>query len=274
MKWPFLRGRGEQEFAASPKELSAPNIRYALVHSYGLPKAGNSSTDYEDSWLSSGNRFAVADGATESSFAKIWADALVRQFTALRPAVKDLLDWMIPIQKRWAEDVNSRQLAWFAAEKAQLGAFSTLLGLELHEDRTWWAVAVGDTCLFQIRQSTLLCAFPLSHASQFGTTPALLSSNPTKNRELASWVIEHSGDLESGDLFFLATDAVACWILKETEQGKNPWETLLSLDSESAFSRLIEEARLSGSMRNDDVTLLIVRVDEVTQPLVGCSAQS
>ena len=46
---------------------------------FSCPKSGNSLEEYEDAWAHRqtrtpvGIRVAVADGATESSFAKLWA---------------------------------------------------------------------------------------------------------------------------------------------------------------------------------------------------------
>jgi len=231
-----------------------------------MQKAGNAESDYEDAWSSRGGRFAVADGATESSFAKTWAASLVARFVDSPPSAKDLRDWLAPLQEEWQRDVNSKQLPWFALEKAQLGAFSTLLGLEIRPDRRWCAIAAGDSCLFHVRRGILRVAFPLERAEQFGTTPTLLSSNPAKNREMANWVTERSGEFDPDDVFILATDALACWILREVERGVPPWDALISLNGQPAFSTIVADARASGAMRNDDVTLLAVRIDGVALP--------
>jgi len=50
------------------------------------PKSGNSLEEYEDAWAHRqtrtpvGIRVAVADGATESSFAKLWAALLAESY--------------------------------------------------------------------------------------------------------------------------------------------------------------------------------------------------
>ena len=49
------------------------------IKAFCCPKSGNSAEEYEDAWAQrhtrsqAGIRVAVADGATESSFAKLWA---------------------------------------------------------------------------------------------------------------------------------------------------------------------------------------------------------
>jgi hypothetical protein len=60
----------------------------AYAQAFWLPKAGNSDSEYEDAFfprrLKRRNgrrlRFAVADGATETSFSGVWARLLVSSF--------------------------------------------------------------------------------------------------------------------------------------------------------------------------------------------------
>jgi hypothetical protein len=56
----------------------------------------------------------------------------------------------------------------------------------------------------------------------------------------------------------LATDALSQWFLGQVEDGKKPWQELLALDGQEAFTAWIEENRRSNSIRADDVTLLII----------------
>ena len=72
---------------------------------FRLPKRGHSADEYEDAYAANPyvGRFAVADGASESSFAALWAQLLVNGFT--RPAEKPDPDggWLQTLQK----DVSS-----------------------------------------------------------------------------------------------------------------------------------------------------------------------
>jgi len=51
-------------------------------HEFSVVKRGNTDDEYEDAFKGdeSSGRFAVADGATGSAFAKEWARHLVEQF--------------------------------------------------------------------------------------------------------------------------------------------------------------------------------------------------
>ena len=53
----------------------------AFVQVFSVPKFGNTEDEYEDAVAFSlpDQRFAIADGATESSFSDRWAQSLVKE---------------------------------------------------------------------------------------------------------------------------------------------------------------------------------------------------
>lgn len=255
-----------------------------LVFGFQRWKQGNSKRELDDYYHFSPRkgpprvqlegpsvRVAVADGATESSFSAEWAKMLVRAYCgAPFRSVRRLRETAGDLSRHWREViVNRRQLAWYAAEKARMGAFATFLGLELSDRRarsgsgsTWNAIAVGDTCAFRIRDNQLSDAFPMRESLQFGTSPFLISSNLRRNDDTWNHVVKRTGIWQPGDVFVLATDALAAWFLREHELGKEPWTTLLDLagerDPEGAFASWIENLRASSAIKNDDVTCLLV----------------
>jgi hypothetical protein len=72
-----------------------------------------------------------------------------------------------------------------------------------------------------------------------------------------------SGSCQAGDLFLMATDAMAEWLysLADLDELKLGWESVSNL-IEDDFDTLIHELRTQSIIRNDDVTLLVVRVVE------------
>src|SRR5205809_929272 len=95
-----------------------------------LPKRGHTEDEYEDAWAADPARgyFAVADGASETSFAGRWAQLLTEGFlTAARPP--DLADWLTAPRRRWSAEVMGLELPWYAEMKREQGAFATLLGV-------------------------------------------------------------------------------------------------------------------------------------------------
>lgn len=234
----------------------SPRLCLALKQSFAAPKRGRTESEYEDAWAASSSCLAVADGASESSFAAMWAKNLVERFVEVQPSLSTILDWLKPLQNEWSEAIGGLSLPWYAEEKAQYGAFSTLAGLKLCGAPNWSAIAVGDSCVFHVRRDELLSPFPLSSSGEFGNTPVLISSKPVKNRDLTSFVKQAAGTCELGDHFFLATDALARWCLTACEAGSQPWPRLLALEDHDAFLRFLDDERAVRQMQNDDVTLL------------------
>ena len=154
------------------------------------------------------------------------------------------------------------RIPWHGEAKARAGAFATVLGLAIGAESgrlSWQAMAVGDSCLFVVRDGRLRLSFPLEDAAEFDNNPALVCSNPDNAGNLWEGVRRSGGECVPGDLLILATDALACWFLAEHAAGEKPWETLMALDS-PAWSGWVGERRRNGSMRNDDTTLVVIEV--------------
>jgi hypothetical protein len=247
------------------------------VKVFWQPKRGNTAEEYEDASAHSTHRFAVADGATESSFAERWAQGLVKLFVTtppdhMRNPKVPLEEWLQPLQKEWHKSIPWERLPWYAEEKARTGAFSAFCGVEItpapsrfrlidifkrRKGTTWHAIAVGDSVFFHIRNNELVKSFPFEKSEQFNSRPMLLSSNPSRNQPVWKNIQQAEGELKAGDIFILMTDALGAWFLKEREAGKKPWTELLALNTETEFNQFVHKLRISSSIRNDDTTLLV-----------------
>jgi hypothetical protein len=225
-------------------------------------KRGNRDNEMDDAYRMNPARgcFALADGASESSFAGLWANSLAERFVADPPGSSiSWEEWLAPARDQWRQDVDGREMPYYAVDKAAYGAFSTLLGFEMFADNTWKARAVGDSCLFHVREDELLLSFPLTAVSEFGTAPNLLSSRVIPDQaRMADCRIE--GEWRRGDRFLLMTDALACWFLQEVMNHTSCRLLLKMLRCEgpAAFSERVAELRRDKNLKNDDVTLLIV----------------
>jgi hypothetical protein len=259
------------------------------VQAFWTPKLGNSVEEYEDAFAFSPSHrhLAVADGATESSYADRWARDLVDQYIHAPPPVEapqtPFPNWLTPLQERWRAGIDWPNLPWFAEEKAKAGAFATFLGISVidpddfrkasllerataffrrdHKPHpwTWKAMAVGDSCFFQIREDKLVYSFPLGKAADFNSRPVLLCSNPANNGGVWPEVRYEQGDCKPDDLFILATDAVAKWFLDQREAGGKPWEILAAIKTNQEFADFVARLRAEKAMRNDDTTILLCR---------------
>ncbi len=235
------------------------------------PKRGDTEDEYEDAWAAdpARGRFAVDDGASETAFAGRWAQLLTEEFLeAKRPL--DLTAWLEQPRQRWADEMMSLELPWYAEMKRELGGFAAFLGVRLHgpsADRpaSWRAVAVGDSCLIRVRQDGRIRSFPMRKASDFGNQPRLIGSRGHPEIETA---YAH-GVLSPGDRLLLLTDALAQWHLQCQEQGGRAGDdvaAVLSADQpDAAFASWIEEQRDRGELRNDDVTLLAIDLSAIVE---------
>jgi len=249
---------------------------------YYLQKRGEEASDYADAFSyepkngpASSNRplvIAISDGASESAFSKPWAKMLVRSFVK-RPfrSVDDVRSEVQLLSQSWHRAIHYRPLQWFAEEAAALGAFATLLGVEIFTDSSesiksgdWSAIAIGDSCLFQVRDDQLIESFPLLHSADFGNSPTLLSSNVSRNELVWDKVLVRSSAWKTGDVFFLTTDALAHWFLFQHERNERPWEIFLGFNQDGnpiqSFSAWVKTQRSLSQLKDDDVTLLSIKL--------------
>jgi hypothetical protein len=238
-----------------------------ICRGFRVPRHGQSLDDCEDFAAvdPQGGRFAVADGASESWQGGLWARLLVEDFVrGPSSASGTWVEGLGSIQDRWAEAAPSREISsppWWLEDRLRRGAFATFLGLELQlgEGSSWrWrALALGDSCLFQVRGGELLVSFPVTRADDFGNSPWLLGS-----RTPAHEPVHAEGEGRAGDRFWLMTDALGQWFLRGIESGARPWEELHPfLDGENIdgrFQEWVEERRRDRRLRDDDVTLIAV----------------
>jgi hypothetical protein len=227
---------------------------------FRLPRAGHTAAECEDACAGDAEtgRFAIADGASECAFARPWAEALTTGFVA-HPGPWSA--WLPAARAEWQRRCNAPDLPWYVEALLAEGAFATLLGLRVQrrpgpDGRFGWrALAVGDSCLFLLRNDRLRHAFPVRRAADFDDRPALLGSRPSavrcqRRRARGTW--------RRGDVLLLMTDALAQWFLRVAEVGGRPWDRLAPVDGPEAFAALIDELRVGG-MRNDDCTLVRIQ---------------
>jgi len=242
------------------------------VYRFWAPKEGNREDEYEDAGAGNPQTgcFAVADGATESSFSREWAEIQVKGFVTegrweeffkqsrrwfqwRRDILQQWSQWLEKMRTRWRERLeelkSSRggQWPWFVEDRIREGAVATFCGLVLLSDtqppdecrqshnpvgrsaiRRYFCLAVGDACLFQLRDNRLVFSFPMKKAADFNNTPSLLCSQtlpPAWPTAPLRWCIRRWNE---GDTFVLMTDALARWFLSEYEAGNDPWPEIRS----------------------------------------------
>ena len=239
------------------------------VREFHRQKSGYRAEEYEDAYslLPEKGAFAIADGATESSFSKVWARALVKTFTDDPPslemndreAMKHILD---RARKEWYGSISWEGLPWFQKNKAILGSYSTFLGIqiEMEGQKRYRCITIGDSCIFHISGSKME-SFPYSDYRDLNFTPRLMWSGHgypiglSKDVEVPGMEVKY-GRLKDGDTLILATDAISKWMLQN--KTEKPW--LSVLENADNWDSFIGSLISSGKMRNDDVTIVFISV--------------
>jgi hypothetical protein len=256
-----------------------PRVRSRLLR---LPKAGKTEDEYEDAWAIAEQRglYVVTDGASDSAYAGLWAQLLARRFADGLQEASDpptWRAWIAPACAEWERTVRAQPVPWYLEPKIREGAFATSVALMLPppvEDGSqhWGAVAVGDACVFHLSttgdEPAVQACFPVSAPADFGLHPLALSSNPSCNEEVWTQIAATGGACAPGDIFALASDAMAHWLLGAAP-GDGRWARVLGwLETEDAtdFEQLVSEEREAGRMHNDDMTILLAQLIPQPQP--------
>jgi len=243
------------------------------LSAFQLPKEGNSWDEMEDAFATTLTeqkpgaeiRFAVADGASASLLSGEWARILTRAACSPSAAIGDTAALLQQAGGEWRQWLagylqqrqdHNRPLRWYEEPGLRAGGHSTLLSVALQatdEAVQWQAAAIGDSCLFHVRQDLLLAAVPKTCSRQFTNQPALLAANAPPAS--AAPAVLSRGEWREDDELFLLTDALAQWFLAACERDGYPWRRLRFAAQES-FAAFTADQRRAGALRNDDVTLL------------------
>jgi hypothetical protein len=252
---------------------------------FTLPKDPEHPAEFQDAYRidPAAGVATVADGVASAIFSGQWAELLVAAAVDGVPDPDDrpaFARWLQARRKEWSEAIDVGGLAWFQKAKLPLGAFSTLLWLQLSacgagvspapaagtaapQAYRLRGFAIGDTCLLHVRDGQMLRSFPVDKSPEFEADPLVLGSVDLKRDHLLRFAAIDE-PCRRGDLLVLCTDAVAEWGLRQSESGNTPdWASCWDL-TEAQWCEQIETLRQQGEMRYDDATLVLLRVgDEV-----------
>ena len=245
------------------------------IRVFQTSKAGNKPEECEDalSFDPQGRLFAIADGATDSVFQRLWAGLLVKGFINHPPdfsrpsSVKEWFGgWLKTQQEQWNKNIPPLDtLSWSGYNKVKMtGGQATFLGIYFFPDKpVWKGIAFGDCNFFHFLNGgqVLYDYKPLIYSDEFGSSPVALSSINPKPELMLSHMMEIMGDYHKGDIILLATDALAAWLVKEIETDKaSPWDTVLSLNTPDEFETFVNKLRSEKKIRNDDTSLIMIEI--------------
>ncbi len=264
---------------------------------YKLPRTGErfffsvKSNDvlenYEDASSISGDnaRFALSDGVSASKFVRPWARLLTSHWVAnplLTDNIEAVENWLQAPRKRWQKwvkqtwlpKINERNRSldrpeFSVAEVTQYiaqGANATFLGVALDSaSMKWYALAVGDTCLFHLYQESHgtwdYISFPLKTVDDFTDTPASITSSENATSYIAPTIRLKNNTYQKGDILLLATDALAEWLFKQLDQQRiGDIMYLLNTLNNEMFAKFVDHERTQRRLKDDDTSLIIVRL--------------
>ena len=219
------------------------------------PKSDRQPHENEDSVAENADegRFAISDGASTSARSEVWSGLLTDSFVnGADPLVPETL---AELRKRWWELVFDAALPWYAQDKLVQGGAATFVGLQV-DSGTYRVTAIGDSCLFHIRQEEILLAGPLTRWEQFTRSPALLSTRPDAP-PIRDELWHGGGHFRPGDVFLLATDAIAKHLLRERHEHGRLLPISAQLESDEQFADFVCRERGQG-LDNDDATVCVV----------------
>ena len=243
-------------------------------------KKGDTPTDCQDAAAlnKDRDRYAIADGATRSFFPKTWAEILVKGFCeeATLPLHQEgWREWIEPLRQRWLEQVTStvqetkRYISIDRLSKSESAA-ATFVGLEIDRKKSVWkAMIIGDSCLFHVSDSKLKESYLIKKPEGFTNRPDIFASFAKDSLYEPTF---KNGQVKTGDIFILATDALAKWIIQHEQVGKfkGALERLIKIeaDHQNQFDDFVKEARETDGIHlvDDDVGLLLIFVESDQQP--------
>ena len=250
---------------------------FSDVRNFWFPRDVNKPRAYEDAYCldSRSGLVAVADGVAGGVFSAPWANILTKATVEDPPdpaAADAFKEWLAKNRKDWKAGIDFSKLDYFQQRKLQEvgGGFSTLIWLDLRpvgeddprretEAYRCLGCAVGDCCFFHVRDGQVLGTFPITESKQFDLTPSSIgSSNLNQDHHLQFELLDDY--CRPGDLLVLATDAIACHLMKQLEQGAAiDWDGMLDMD-EQQWAAWITELRAENAIRIDDTTLVLLPV--------------
>lgn len=261
------------------------------VAAFTIPKELVCPTDNEDAYLFDADKqvFALCDGASESFDSKNWANILTQNFIH-NPEISDT--WLMECVQKYLKCLNLVSLTNSQLIAFQKGSFATFIGIS-YKNNELKITCIGDSCVFLFSgyEKNDFVEFKsyleLFEKPNFSDNPILLSTRIISNdfvnfAKLSESKFYKSYSLASqyeslkgketptqfvNDTYLIcATDAIAEWIFKYIEAGKEKkiFQYIMSLrnpGNENKFAKTVVLCRRLKSMRVDDSTLVVLKCE-------------
>lgn len=242
---------------------------FIQIKSFILPYWGASFEAFEDRIAinTDVNRFALADGVSQSYMSGLWAETLVESFvdSNLLPedwdsllkneAFNELFDkWCKKEKDKLAQSDDVLACSYKRSEKRYSHtAYSTLAGCWLDGDVMHYSV-IGDSCIFVTDQKKILQTISTVQDIGFTDLTSAISSSGQTEGVMAKGVVR----LTPG-IIFLMSDALSDWFLGQ-EDISEAINALWTINSHAEFSLFVERLLSSYSIHNDDFSIIMLKI--------------
>lgn len=213
-------------------------------------------------------RYAISDGVTLSFIPQIWSKTLVNYYVSKSGGklnvTEDLLNEFAKARKQYFQSLSEDELFLVGLVEEELSvAKATFAGVQINNHVISWQV-IGDSCIFIIpADGPMKCISSVTSIVDSEGHIRMSFNNETdgiySDGTMAGRFIDGTDSLDSGWIA-LMTDAVSDWFVKQYNQGNNPIDILLKLESNDDFEELIEKECRMGRMKSDDSCVILINI--------------
>jgi hypothetical protein len=207
---------------------------------------------------------AIADGASSTAFSGRWARLLAEHAVTHPRRSAWTRTWIESPAKMLRAGINIASLPWHLQDKAGRGAFAALHSVHFDlKSAVYFSRAIGDVCLVVVSRGSRVQILPerFEEPDRFAERPFLIGSNPAANEVALSRQTGRERVIPRGEsTFFCMSDALARWFIQSCRGGSESWRELADLTRKSEFDDFVAGERACGSLLNDDVSLIRVKL--------------
>lgn len=215
-------------------------------------------------------RYALSDGVSKSFLPRLLADILTETYvTTSNDDTFPPVNLPEMFKKRKNAYISSLDefgiIMQEIAEETYEKAAATFVGLKICNQYVSWKI-IGDSCLVMISDKgniRCICSEKVTIEADgsihiaFGNNPAQIQSDGNIcGNFIAGSAKRHSG------WYILMSDAISDWFIDRYNNGDNVIQRLFTLGNNVEFEDLIEEEFQAKRMRNDDCSVILIRVED------------
>ncbi|MEL6497966.1 MAG: flagellar biosynthetic protein FliO [Planctomycetota bacterium] len=214
--------------------------------------------------------FAVTDGATNGGrWSGIWAHELARAAGRGKLSPGKGVSGLREAQGRYRRRTVGMGSPWFSRRTDAGFASMASLSLYAHpttalpRKRPYLVRVFGDCVVVGVRDHRILAVLPSATPTTCHERPQLLASDNRFNSELREQPHAWNGSWQSGDSFYLMTDAIARWFLTCCDAGSHPCRIIRDFARRGRhrdFRSWVAERQRAGELERDDITVTRVHV--------------